>query len=68
MKTYTTIQGDTWDGISFKLFGEERFSVQLMNANPGHIETVVFSGNIVLHVPELPAEQSQTLPPWKRED
>lgn len=66
--TYITIQGDTFDGISFRLFGEERFSVNLMRANPEHLGTAIFSAGVVLTVPEIPAEQSDELPPWKRED
>lgn len=68
MRQYTTIQGDVWDGISFKIFGDERYSVDLMTANPEKIKTVVFSGGIVLNVPEIPVPASASLPPWKRGD
>ncbi|MBU5672648.1 tail protein X [Paenibacillus brevis] len=67
MTTYITIQGDTFDGISFRLFGEERFAVNLMKANPTQLNTAVFSAGVVLTVPDIPAEQSDELPPWKRE-
>lgn len=66
--TYTTIQGDTWDGISFKLFGATKFSVNLMTANPGHLTTVIFKAGTALKVPVIPVEQAETLPPWKREE
>ncbi|AQT84146.1 hypothetical protein ERICIV_03422 [Paenibacillus larvae subsp. larvae] len=66
MTTYTTIQGDTWDGISFKLFKDEKLLTILMNANPAHINTVVFSAGVQLTVPPRPAEIPSSLPPWKR--
>lgn len=67
MKTYKTVQGDTWDGIAFNLYGDERFMTLLINANPGQVGTVVFSGNIVLSIPEKPVDASDTLPPWRME-
>lgn len=63
--TYTTVQGDTWDGISFKLYGTERYMTLLIYANPDYMSTVVFSGGIILNVPNYPVEQASTLPPWK---
>lgn len=68
MTTYTTIQGDTWDGIAFKITGNEAFMISLMNANPDHIETVFFSAGIVLNVPEETIDTAETLPPWRMGD
>lgn len=67
MTTYTTTQGDTWDSISFKVYGEEEHVTYLLQANPDKIRTVVFSGGITLVIPPYPVEQSNSLPPWKRE-
>ena len=33
MKTYTTIQGDMWDSIAYKLYGDEKYMCQLMKSN-----------------------------------
>ena len=33
-KTYTTVQGDTWDLISFALYGTEKYVGELMESNP----------------------------------
>ena len=63
---YTTIQGDTWDVIAFKLYGLESRMLQLMEYNPEHMHIVVFSAGIVLAVPELQEEAASDLPPWKR--
>lgn len=66
MYRYTTIQGDTWDGISYKLYQNEAYMADLMAANPDYIQTVVFSAGVRLHVPEIAAPQAERLPPWKR--
>jgi phage tail protein X len=65
---YTTVQGDTWDGISFKVYEQASLMTLLINANPEYVSTVVFSGGVILTVPEKPADAADTLPPWRRED
>ncbi|WP_449602459.1 phage tail protein [Paenibacillus sp. Marseille-Q9583] len=64
---YKTLQGDTWDGIAFKLYNNAHLMTLLINANPEHAGTVVFSGNVILNVPDKPTNASETLPPWRRE-
>lgn len=68
MKTYRTIQGDTWDSIAFSLAGKESFMVSLINANPDHADVVVFRAGIILNVPDVPISIAATLPPWRLED
>lgn len=68
MKTYRTIQGDTWDSIAFSIAGDESFMVPLMTANPDHTEVVIFPAGITLQVPDVPVESASTLPPWRLED
>lgn len=67
--TYTTISGDEWDGICFKHYGEngEMLMDKVMQANPSHVKTVIFSAGVVLTMPvfELHQELSD-LPPWMR--
>lgn len=64
--TYTTTQGDAWDGISFKLFGTERHVPELILVNIEHRNTVIFGGGEVLNVPIIPDAEAVELPPWKR--
>ncbi|MCM3632930.1 tail protein X [Paenibacillus camelliae] len=64
--TYTTIQGDMWDSIAHKVYGSESNMVQLMQANPQHTTTTVFSAGVVLTVPSIPEPVDSSLPPWKR--
>lgn len=64
--TYTTIQGDTWDIIAYKLFGVESRMLQLMQANPDYISTVIFSAGVSLAVPDIPETAPADLPPWRQ--
>lgn len=64
-KRYTTIQGDMWDYISFKVYGSERFMNILLEANPDQAETVVFPAGVVLECPDVSRDAPRFLPPWK---
>lgn len=68
MTTYRTIQGDTWDGIAFKLTGSYDAMPTLMYANLDHILTVIFTAGVILSVPEIEAQTSSTLPSWRVDD
>lgn len=68
MATYTTIQGDTWDMIAFRLYGDESYMKDLIEANLPHIDTLVFSSGTVLKVPELPEERDYDVPFWREDD
>ena len=69
MRKYTTIQGDTWDGIAFRVYegkGGEKLTTILIEANPTHINTVIFPAGIPLVIPEVYYPASKSLPPWVR--
>lgn len=67
--TYTTVQGDMWDLISHKVYGDERFTDVLIAANPRYNKILVFSAGIVLDVPEVDERvTADSLPPWKKVD
>lgn len=66
---YTTIQGDMWDLISYKVYGDERFMDVLIAANPAYNKILVFSDGIVLDTPEVETRKNpDDLPPWKQVD
>ncbi len=65
MDTYTTIQGDTWDLIAYKIYGAEGRATELMGANYRHLDTLVFSTGTVLNVPEIPDKEGDSLPGWR---
>ena len=68
MTSYTTIQGDTWDGIAFRLWGREHLMSALLQANPDHADTLIFPAGVSLAVPDVDLSttiQPMTeLPPW----
>jgi len=65
-KEYTTIQGDMWDGIAKKTLGSEYYMSNLIDANPDYRETVIFSANVRLVIPDVATPIPKKLPPWKR--
>lgn len=70
VKVYKTVSGDTWDLISYKLYGSEQYFHQLMRANLNLLSIAVFDSNIPVIVPEITsiasAVETSKLPPWKR--
>lgn len=65
MKTYTTIQGDMWDSIAYKLYGDERYMCLLMQSNLELLDIFVFGAGTVLTVPELESGADADLPSWR---
>ena len=65
-KTYTTVQGDMWDSIAFAQMGSVDHTDKLMNANLRYREYYTFPAGIVLVLPDIPENTSNTLPPWKQ--
>lgn len=64
-KTYITLQGDAWDAIAYRLWGEERLFMELMQANPNHLDVVEFAAGVRLTVPPRPERiVTMELPPW----
>lgn len=62
--TYTTIQGDTWDLIAYKTLGSEYLLPLLLEANQKYRKVVVFSGGIVLNIPEVDTDEVTDRPEW----
>lgn len=63
---YKTLQGDTWDLISYKIFGEEKYLIEIYNLNPEYSNIAIFEGGVELKIPVISVEITSTLPPWKR--
>ncbi len=67
--TYRTKQGDTWDLIALKVYpkiGGEKLMDVLLEHNPDHIHTVIFSANVILNIPDVDIPVVSNLPAWKR--
>lgn len=69
MKTYTTISGDTWDMIAYRVYRNELWADKLMEANYPYLDYMVFPAGIVLNIPEETAYRdagtSGTAPEWR---
>ena len=65
--TYTTSQGDMWDGIAYKTLGSCKYKDIIMRENPENVGVYVFSGGVELKIPEIDeTDNSLELPPWKQ--
>ncbi len=65
--TYRTIEGDTFDWVSYKELGSERYVETLINANRAHVSTVIFKAGVELELPSITEEvKVSKLPPWRR--
>lgn len=65
--TYTTVQGDMWDSIAYKVFGNELYMKELLTANEVYRNIAVFPAGITLVIPAINTlKSSKILPPWKR--
>lgn len=51
--TYTTQQGDMWDYIAWKVYGDEAFVYLLYRENPKYLETFIFDEGVELYCPEI---------------
>ncbi len=65
MSTYTTMQGDTWDVISKKLFGSTSYTGNLLMANLRYNKYFKFPAGIELTVPTVDTTQPSAPVPWK---
>lgn len=67
MATYTTIQGDVWDAVAFKVYGDVKYTGLLMQANFKLLDIFIFSAGTVLTVPVIPEEGDEAdAPVWRR--
>lgn len=63
---YETIAGDTWDQIAKFVYGSEIHADYLMANNPKQLGTSIFSAGTLLYIPDLPDEDSESLPEWRQ--
>lgn len=64
--TYTTVSGDTWDIVAYKVYGNEMYMDTLIKANIEYKDTYIFPAGVVLNLPEIELTVSESLPPWKQ--
>lgn len=64
--TYTTVSGDTWDIVAYKVYSNEMYMDTLIKANIEYKDTYIFPAGVVLTLPEIELTVSESLPPWKQ--
>lgn len=63
---YTTMRGDTFDILALDAYNEEFKADVIIKANPQHSGVIIFDAGVVLKIPIIEEQSSDTLPPWKR--
>jgi phage tail protein X len=68
VKVYRTVLGDTWDLISYKVYGSEGYFHDLIRSNLRLIDIAIFDADVPIIIPEISeeVEDDENLPPWKR--
>lgn len=64
---YITEQGDTWDLISYKVYGDSKYMNHLMQNNFDLLNTFIFSAGTEVYVPQLTEKESEDIPEWRKE-
>lgn len=69
---YTCSAGETFDIAAQRIFGDEKYACELLNANPALCLIPIFTGGEELDIPEIemPSEEAEEsyMPakaPWK---
>ena len=67
METYITEPMDTWDLITFKVWGDAYLLDDLIEVNPDYRFTAIFNGGITINVPPKPNRTDITIAsPWQQ--
>ncbi len=64
-KTYLTSQGEAWDQVAKRLWGQETLAHHLLAANPAHRHLVLFPADVELMVPDIQVPPQEEPPPWQ---
>ena len=71
-QTYTCSAGETFDSVALEVYEDEKYSCELLNANPSLCRIPIFSGGEVLELPVVEVseedEDDEYMPataPWK---
>lgn len=67
MKKYVTKDGDRWDLIAYKVYGDPYLYPAIMLFNPKYMDIKVFKAGITLIIPELEytEDYDEVSPPWQ---
>lgn len=67
-KIYTTVLGDTWDSIAYRLFGDSKSYNSLLELNQEYSDIVIFSAGVKIKYQDkiLVKTYEENVPPWRR--
>lgn len=63
MSKYRSVQGDMWDSIAYKVYGDETKMNILIETNTKYKNIQVFPAGIELNIPELETEEETLIVP-----
>lgn len=64
---YVTSEGDTFDILALREYGEEQLSSVIIQENIQYADVLVFEQGTLLYIPVLETiDTPDTLPPWRR--
>lgn len=66
MEQYITIQGDTWDIIAKRVYGDEKKLDILMRNNMDLLQYVIFPAGVTVSIPEISSTEYQDWPAWRK--
>lgn len=64
--TYRTIQGDSFDAVAYRLWGDERLAARLIAANADYADVLLFEAGVTLSIPSVERlpRRVTALPGW----
>lgn len=64
---YRTKQGDMWDYIAWKVYGDEDYVSVLYRANPAYLDVYLFDDGCEIYCPEIEKEddEDENVPEWR---
>lgn len=64
LSSYITQKGDTWDLISFKVYGSEKYTEELKKVNYNFLKLVSFPEEVALVIPTIKISNKGSTPEW----
>ena len=66
VETYRTVQGDSFDAVAYRLWGDERLAAALLAANTGYADVLLFEAGVTLSIPNVERlpRRLTALPGW----
>jgi len=62
---YSTVQGDRFDLIAYKIFGDRGMTDKIMNANRPCLGYYIFPAGVALNIPEAALAITGAAVPWR---